>query len=155
LNSEHEGDCAAFITARCDFGSSRGGRVSRGGRGFRSGLDSRGVGCTGGRGSHKCTHCGRSNHFVDYCWDIHGTPSGFANQVSSQADSIATSGPPTQSSLNLKCDLISIPKDEYAQFLAHKRASFSSTATLTQSSTASYYLLSSTSDPLGYQFWRK
>ncbi|GLT54979.1 hypothetical protein SLA2020_281370 [Shorea laevis] len=85
--------------------------------------------------------------FVDYCWDIHGTPSGFANQVSSQADSIATSGPPAQSSHNLKCDLISIPKDEYAQFLAHKQASSSSTATLTQSSTASYYLLSSTSDP--------
>jgi hypothetical protein len=43
--------------------------------------------------------------------------------------------------------LISIPKDEYAQFLAHKRASSSSTATLAQSGIASHCLLSSTSDP--------
>jgi hypothetical protein len=50
------------------------------------------------RGPRKCTHCGRSNHFVDYCWDLHGTPSGFANQVSSQEDSPATSGPPASSS---------------------------------------------------------
>jgi hypothetical protein len=75
------------------------------------------------------------------------TPSGFANQVASQEDSPATFGPPAQSSLNLKCYLISIMKDEYAQFLAHKRASSSSTATLAQLDTASHCLLSSTSNP--------
>jgi hypothetical protein len=101
LNFECEGDRATFIAARGGSTSSRG-RVSRGGRGFRGGRDSRGGGRTGGHGSRKCTHCGRSNHSVDYCWDIHGTPSGFANHVSSQANSLATSGPPAQSSLNLE-----------------------------------------------------
>lgn len=129
LNPDREGDRATFIAARGGSSSSRGGRVSRGGLGFCGGRDSRGSGRTGGRGSRKCTHCGRNNHSVDYCWDLHGTPSGFANHVSSQADSLATSGPPAPSSLNLECDVISIPKDEYAQFLAHKQASSSSTAT--------------------------
>jgi hypothetical protein len=41
-------------------------------------------------------------------------------------------------------DLISILKDEYAQFLAYKQATSTSTATLAQSSIASHCLLSST-----------
>jgi hypothetical protein len=128
LNSERDGDRVAFI----DGGSSSccGGRVGRGGRGFHGGHDSRGGGRTGGLGSRKCTHCGQSNHSVEYCWDLNGTPFGFANQVASHADSTATSRPPTQSNLILEYDLISIPKDEYAQFLAHKRASSSSIATV-------------------------
>lgn len=47
----------------------------------------------------------------------------------------------------MECDFTSIPKDKYAQFLAHKQAFSSSTATLSQSGSASYCLLSSTSDP--------
>jgi hypothetical protein len=140
---ERDGDRVAFIAARGGSGSSRGGRVGRGGHGFHGGHDFRGSGHTGG----KCTHCGRSNHSVEYCWDLNGTPSGFANQVASHADSPATFGPSAQSNINLEYDLISIPKDEYAQFLAHKRASSSSTATLAQSGTASHCLLSSTNNP--------
>ena len=49
---------------------------------------------------------------------------------------------PTSSSLVPDSDLISIPKDEYAQLLAYKQAT--STATLAQSGIASYCLLSST-----------
>jgi hypothetical protein len=84
---------------------------------------------------------------VDFCWDLHGTPSEFANQVASHEDSLAPSRPLVHSSSNFKNDLISISKDEYAQFLAHKRVSTSSTATLPQLGTASHCLLSSTSDP--------
>jgi len=84
---------------------------------------------------------------VEFCWDLHGTPSGVANQVASYEDSPAPTRPLVSSSSTLENDLISIPKDEYAQFLAHKRASSSSTATLAQSGTASHCLLSSTSNP--------
>jgi hypothetical protein len=147
LSADRNGDRAAFIAARGGYGSSRGGRGGRGGRGFRGGRDYRGGGRIGGRGPRKCTHCGRTNHSVDFCWDLHGTPSGFATQVASHDDSSAPSGPPVSSNSNFENDLISIPKDEYAQFLAHKRASTSSTATLAQSGTASHCLLSSTSDP--------
>jgi hypothetical protein len=139
LNSERDGDRAAFIAARGGSGSSHGGCVDRGGCGFRGGR-------TGNCGSCECNHCGRSNHFVEYCWDLHGTPSRLANQVASQADSLATSRPSAQSNLNLEYDLISILKDEYTQFLAHKRALSSSTTTLAQSGIASHCLLSSTSD---------
>jgi hypothetical protein len=75
---------------------------------------------TGSHEPHKCTHCGCSNHSVDYCWDLHGKLSRSANQVSSQEDSPATSRPPANSSPTLDSNLISIPRDEYAQFLAHK-----------------------------------
>lgn len=81
---------------------------------------------------------------LEDCWDLHRKPSGSVNQVSSQEDSPATSGPPTISCLALDFDLISIPRDEYAQFLAHKWVSSPSTTTLARSSTASQYLFSST-----------
>jgi hypothetical protein len=84
---------------------------------------------------------------VDFCWDLHGTPSGFANHVASHDDSPAPSEPPISSNSNFENDLIFIPKDEYAQFLAHKRASTSSTTTLAQSDIASHCLLSFTSNP--------
>jgi hypothetical protein len=38
-----------------------------------------GDGHIGGRGPRKCTHYGRTNYLVDFCWDLHGTPFGFAN----------------------------------------------------------------------------
>jgi uncharacterized membrane protein YgcG len=44
---------------RGDHSSSRGTHNGRGGRGGRSG--------GGGRGPKKCTHCGRTNHTVDFC----------------------------------------------------------------------------------------
>jgi hypothetical protein len=84
---------------------------------------------------------------VDFCWDLHGTPFGFANQVASHEDSLTLSGLLVHLNSNFENDLTSIPKYEYAQFLAHKRVSTFSIATLTQSSTASHCLLSSTSDP--------
>lgn len=84
LSYEHNGDHAAFIVARGGSGSSHARRGGRGGHDFCGGRDSRGGGRTGGQGPHKCTHCSRSNHFVDYCWDLHGTPSRFASQVPSQ-----------------------------------------------------------------------
>jgi hypothetical protein len=88
------------------------------------------VGCIGGHGPCKCTHCGRTNHSVEFCRDLHGTPSRFANQVASHEDSPVPTRPLVSSSSTLKNDLISIPKDEYAQFLDHRWASSFSTATL-------------------------
>ncbi|KAG6631310.1 hypothetical protein CIPAW_13G082800 [Carya illinoinensis] len=52
------------------------------GRGARGGRDNR----TRGREFRKCTHCGRTNHSVDYCWDLHGRPYGSANQATFQDD---------------------------------------------------------------------
>jgi hypothetical protein len=49
-----------------------------------------------------------------FCWNLHGTTSGFANQVAFHDDSPAPSGPPISSSSHFENDLISIPKDEYA-----------------------------------------
>jgi hypothetical protein len=122
-------------------------RGGHGGHGFRGGCDYRGGGHIGGRGPRKCAHCGRTNHYVDFCWDLHGTPSRFVNQVASQGDSPSPFGPPVSLSSHFENDLIFIPRDEYAQFLTHKRASTSSTVTLAQSGTASHCLLSSTRDP--------
>uniref|UniRef100_A0A2N9J5N3 Integrase catalytic domain-containing protein n=1 Tax=Fagus sylvatica TaxID=28930 RepID=A0A2N9J5N3_FAGSY len=51
---------------RGDHSSRRGTHNGRGGRGGRSG--------GGGRGLKKCTHCGRTNHTVDFCWKLHGKP---------------------------------------------------------------------------------
>ncbi|XP_041004548.1 uncharacterized protein LOC121249809 [Juglans microcarpa x Juglans regia] len=105
--------------------AARGGRDARGNR-------------TRGRESRKCTHCGRTNHSVDYCWDLHGRPSGSANQAICQnATSPSTSSDPTP-------EMISISKDEYDQFLAHTRATSSSIATHAHSGTASACLVSST-----------
>jgi hypothetical protein len=59
---ERNGDRTAFIATCGSFSSSCGGRCSRGGRGFHGGRDYQGSGCIGGRGSHKCTHCSRTNH---------------------------------------------------------------------------------------------
>ncbi|KAF5452519.1 hypothetical protein F2P56_027505 [Juglans regia] len=117
-----------------------GGRGGRSGRGARGGRDTRGN-RTRGRESRKCTHCGRTNHSVDYCWDLHGRPSGSVNQAICQnATSPSTSSDPTP-------EMISISKDEYDQFLARTRATSSSIATHAHSGTASACLVSSTQDP--------
>lgn len=34
----------------------------------------------GGRGTKKCTHCGATNHDVEFCWKLHGKPVS-ANQA--------------------------------------------------------------------------
>jgi hypothetical protein len=60
-----------FIAARGGFGSSRGGHGGRGGHGFCGGHDSRVGGRTRSCEPRKCIHCGRSNHPMDYCWDLH------------------------------------------------------------------------------------
>ncbi|KAG2720948.1 hypothetical protein I3760_02G058300 [Carya illinoinensis] len=110
------------LTASYVAPAGRGGRSGRGARGgARGGRDNR----TRGREFRKCTHCGRTNHSVDYCWDLHGRPSGSANQATFQDD-------PQSTSSNRSSDMISISKDEYERFLGHTGAS-SSTATLTHS----------------------
>ncbi|KAG6694324.1 hypothetical protein I3842_09G042500 [Carya illinoinensis] len=115
------------------------GHGGRGGRGARGGCDARGN-RTRGCGSRKCTHCGRTNHSVDYCWDLHGRPSGSATQAICQdSTSQATSS-------NLPPEMISISKDEYDQFLVTRAAS-SSRATLTQPGTTFTCLVSSTQNP--------
>ena len=52
--------------------SERGGR--RGGRGGR-----------GGRGTKKCTHCGATNHDVEFCWKLHDKPA-WANQATLEGE---------------------------------------------------------------------
>lgn len=74
--------------------------------------------------------------------------SGLAShQISSQEDISSSSGPSSTPGQALDSDMIAIPRDEYAQFLAYKRAIPSSTATLAQSGTTSNCLLSSIHDP--------
>ncbi|KAF5449100.1 hypothetical protein F2P56_027506, partial [Juglans regia] len=115
-----------------------GGRGGRSGRGARGGRDTRGN-RTRGRESRKCTHCGRTNHSVDYCWDLHGRPSGSVNQAICQnATSPSTSSDPTP-------EMISISKDEYDQFLARTRATSSSIATHAHSGIGSTKLTDSIS----------
>jgi hypothetical protein len=62
---------------RGDHNSRRGTHNGRGGRGGRSG--------GGGRGLKKCTHCGRTNHTVDFCWKLHGKPA-WANHATVDGD---------------------------------------------------------------------
>jgi hypothetical protein len=62
---------------RGDHSSRRGTHNGRGGRGGRSG--------GGGRGIKKCTHCGRTNHTVDFCWKLHGKPA-WANHATVDGD---------------------------------------------------------------------
>ncbi|KAF5453280.1 hypothetical protein F2P56_028194 [Juglans regia] len=103
-----------------------GGRGGQGGRGAHGGHDARGN-CTRGRESRKCTHCGQTNHSVDYCWDLHGRPSGPTNQAICQdATSLSTSS-------NLTPEIISISNDEHDQFLSRIQAASSSIATLAYS----------------------
>jgi hypothetical protein len=49
---------------RGDHSSHWGTYNGRGSRGGRSGGR--------GRGPRKCTHCGRTNHTLDFCWKLHG-----------------------------------------------------------------------------------
>ncbi|XP_042951015.1 uncharacterized protein LOC122282979 [Carya illinoinensis] len=134
LSSDQSNERSA-LTASYVALAGRGGRSGRGARGGRDTRDNR----TRGRESRKCTHCGRTNHSVDYCWDLHGRPSGYANQATFQDD-------PQSMSSNSSSDMISISKDEYERFLGHTGAS-SSTAILTHSGIASACLVSSTQGP--------
>jgi hypothetical protein len=86
MSYECIGEGAAFVDTCGNSGGYRGGR---GGHGFRCGHDSQGGGRLGSREPHKCTHCGCSNHSMDFCWDLRGKPSGFANQAFSLEDSLA------------------------------------------------------------------
>ncbi|KAG6653806.1 hypothetical protein CIPAW_05G101700 [Carya illinoinensis] len=131
LSSDQSNERSA-LTASYVAPARRGGRSGRGARGGRDNH-------TRGREFRKCTHCGRTNHSVDYCWDLHGKPFGSANQATFQDD-------PQSTSSNRSSDMISISKDEYERFLGHTGAS-SSTATLTHSSIASTCLVSSIQGP--------
>jgi hypothetical protein len=62
---------------RGDHSSRQGTHNGRGGRGGRSGGS--------GRGPKKCTHCGRTNHTVDFCWKLHGKPA-WANHATVNGD---------------------------------------------------------------------
>jgi hypothetical protein len=76
MSYERIGEGAAFVDTCGSFGGYCG---SRGGHGFRCGHDSQGGGQPSSCEPLKCTHCGHSNHSKDFCWDLHGKPSGFAN----------------------------------------------------------------------------
>jgi hypothetical protein len=141
LSFEHTSEHSTFISSHGSFG------CSRGGRGGQCGRDSQSSGRTGSHEPYKCTHCGHSNQSVHFCWDLYNEPSSFANQAFSLEDYLAIFGPPASSSPAPHYDLISILKDEYAQFLIHKWATFSSTATLAQSGSASHFLSSPTREP--------
>jgi hypothetical protein len=141
LSFERTGECSTFISSHGSFG------CSHGGHGGQCGRDSRSSGRTGSHEPQKCTHCGRSNQSIHFCCDLYNEPSSFANQAFSLEDYLAISGPLASSSLAPHYDLISILKDEYAQFLVHKRATFSSTTTLAQLGSASLFLSSPTCEP--------
>ncbi|KAH7833441.1 hypothetical protein Vadar_006365 [Vaccinium darrowii] len=81
--------------------SERGGR--RGGRGGR-----------GGRGTKKCTHCGATNHDIEFCWELHGKPA-WANQAALEGEPSALA--PTQ---------ITMSKTEYNSLIQRGNASPSS-----------------------------
>ncbi|KAG7986958.1 hypothetical protein I3843_03G108700 [Carya illinoinensis] len=133
LSSDQSNERSA-LTASYVAPAGRGGQSGRGARGgARGGRDNR----TRGREFRKCTHCGRTNHSVDYCWDLHGRSSGSVNQnlhgrPSGSASQATVQDDPQSTSSNRSSDMISISKDEYERFLGHTGAS-SSTATLTHS----------------------
>jgi hypothetical protein len=79
LSFERTGERAAFVAAHGSSGSVCGGCGSRGECSFRGGRDSRGGGRTSSREPHECTQCGYNNHYMDFCWDLHGKSFGFAN----------------------------------------------------------------------------
>jgi hypothetical protein len=90
---------------RGDHSSRRGTHNGRGGRGGRSG--------GGDRGPRKCTHCGRTNHTVDFCWKLHGKPA-WANHATVDGDN----------STPISEEQVLISKAEYDSIL--QRASSSS-----------------------------
>ncbi|XP_042946557.1 uncharacterized protein LOC122279793 isoform X1 [Carya illinoinensis] len=147
LSSDQSNERSA-LTASYVAPAGRGGQSGRGARGgARGGRDNR----TRGREFRKCTHCGRTNHSVDYCWDLHGRPSGSANRnlhgrPSGSANQATVQDDSQPTSSNRSSDMISISKEEYERFLGHTGAS-SSTATLTHSGIASACLVSPTQGP--------
>ncbi|CAK9148785.1 unnamed protein product [Ilex paraguariensis] len=120
-------DCSALVVPNSHNDGPRGGCGGQGGR-------TRGR--MGGRGSLSgpCSyiHYGRGGHTIDFCWDLHRKLSGAANQASYQDDtssvaSIPRSTPPDTG-------LVTITREEYAQFLSQQQAIPSpSTATFAQS----------------------
>ncbi|XP_059654330.1 uncharacterized protein LOC132301059 [Cornus florida] len=139
LNSGQSGESSAWVVSKGEHNAYRGGR---GGRSTHGGRDSWG-GCGRGRESRKCTHCGLSNHTVNFCWDLHDKPSGYANQVSSSTNDVASRSHNVSES-----ETVPVPRDEYNQFLSYKQASnLSSTATFSQSGNAHTCLLSSIRSP--------
>uniref|UniRef100_A0A2N9GH48 Integrase catalytic domain-containing protein n=1 Tax=Fagus sylvatica TaxID=28930 RepID=A0A2N9GH48_FAGSY len=90
----------------------RGGHSSR--RGTHNGRGSRGGrNGGGGRGPKKCTHCGRTNHTIDFCWKLHGKPA-WANHATIDGDN----------STPISEEQVLISKAEYDSIL--QRASSSS-----------------------------
>ncbi|XP_058077411.1 uncharacterized protein LOC131225833 isoform X1 [Magnolia sinica] len=69
----------------CDLDRSRGGRSLRGHGGRGRGRD----------GSRICSHCGVTNHTIDYCWQLHGRPTYAAASVASTVASETQSSTPT------------------------------------------------------------
>ncbi|XP_059644051.1 uncharacterized protein LOC132285840 isoform X2 [Cornus florida] len=76
-----------------------------------------------GREPLRCTHCGRPNHTVNYCWDLHGRPklSGYANQVSNNEDATSSPAPLTCSPQAAESDMITITRDEYDQLMSQQQ----------------------------------
>ena len=64
-------------------GRGREGDRSRGSRSLRG----RGGRGRGRDGSRICSHCGGTNHTIDYCWQLHGRPTYVAASVASTVTS--------------------------------------------------------------------
>ena len=90
---------------RCDHSSRWGTYNGRGSRGGRNGGR--------GRGPRKCTHCGCTNHTLDFCWKLHGKPA-WANHATVDGDN----------STPISEEQVLISKAEYDSIL--QRASSSS-----------------------------
>lgn len=83
------------------------------------------------------TYDGYNNHLIDYCWDLHGRLSGFANQAIFQdATTLSMSS-------NLTVDMINKSKEKYDKLLVCTKTS-SFIATLAHSGTTFSYFVSST-----------
>uniref|UniRef100_A0A2N9H562 Uncharacterized protein n=1 Tax=Fagus sylvatica TaxID=28930 RepID=A0A2N9H562_FAGSY len=89
---------------RGDHSSRRGTHNGRGNRGGHSG--------GGGRGPRKCTHCGRTNHTIDFCWKLYGKPA-WANHATVDGDN----------STPIFEEQVLISKVEYDSILQHASSS--------------------------------
>ncbi|GAU50616.1 hypothetical protein TSUD_290710 [Trifolium subterraneum] len=75
----------------------------------------------GGRGPNNrtCTHCGRHNHIVDTCFELHGYPPGYQHKNSKSVNVAATASNATlkEGHINLTSATINTIQEQYNQIL--------------------------------------
>ncbi|XP_010263714.1 PREDICTED: uncharacterized protein LOC104601908 [Nelumbo nucifera] len=81
---------------------------------------------------NECSYCGRERHAVNYCYDLHGPPSTWANHATVEGDSGTIGDDSTALGTRKEKEMVSITQEEYEKL---RLSSSGNTTTLAKSGT--------------------